>query len=559
MTTARRVFLYTVSLVALALLAVGAGRLLGLALGLFQAHKALTPSAGFDSRQFSLSLAMIITGGGLWWGFWSAIRRSVVAAPTEVGAVFRKLYLNAVQTISALVALFTAADCLDWLLGGVSSGAYAPYRWSTLVVAAAVWAYHFRLSEKEGHPTPAARTLRRWNIYILSASGLIMLSFNLAQFIGNLAFFLPVWPGYLARSGFWGAAYPRLGLAVSGGLAWWFFWFRAAKGDTGSTLRQVYLYLLAIAGGAIAGLVALAEALYLIIGYALGVSVSGSSYFQPLSWMLPALLVAAAVWAYHLRLAQDEAAGNPQSHLSARRVYLYLMSFISLGTLVTGLVTLVGVIYEMVLRLFGTGMLIATPEWWRTPTSASLALLVVGLPAWGYYWGGVLKMVEKDDGERRTRSRRIFLYVVLGIAVIGSLAALVNLVYLLLTSLFRVGNINLAGSLRWSVQVLAVSAPLVWYSWGLVRQDQRSGAEAVAAQKDVTLLAPGQFEVIGNSLEAKLGYRFRRMRSLAEASPAPEMMSEPEIERIAAEIRSAPSARVMVILSAGGWQVIPYQ
>jgi hypothetical protein len=80
MTTAKRVYLYLVSLVALVLLAVGVGWLIGLLLALLGATQPVTLAGGdVNVQQFSLSLAMILIGGGVWWGFWHSIQKNVAA------------------------------------------------------------------------------------------------------------------------------------------------------------------------------------------------------------------------------------------------------------------------------------------------------------------------------------------------------------------------------------------------------------------------------------------------------------------------------------------------
>jgi hypothetical protein len=184
MTNARRVFVYLVSLVGLILLSWGLGTLLGLVFTLITRGAGVTPD-NVSSQQFSLSLAMLIIGGGLWLPFWRSIQRRVAASPAEIGAGFRKLYLNFIQTVAALTALFAAVDSLNWLLAGPVAADFPSIRLATLIVTALVWYYHWRLSESEGQPTPAARTLRRWYIYILSAVGLITFAFNLVEFIST--------------------------------------------------------------------------------------------------------------------------------------------------------------------------------------------------------------------------------------------------------------------------------------------------------------------------------------------------------------------------------------
>ena len=128
------------------------------------------------------------------------------------------------------------------------------------------------------------------------------------------------------------------------------------------------------------------------------------------------MLVAAAIWTYHQKRVQEEATQLREGRLSARRVYRYLMAFIGLGTLIAGLIFLLGILLNLWINATSSGAVV-TSGWWRTPLSLCLALLFVGTPLWLFYWRGILQMVSEGDmAERGATSRRIFLYAVLGIA-----------------------------------------------------------------------------------------------------------------------------------------------
>jgi hypothetical protein len=561
MTTAKRVFLYLVSLVALALLAVGSGWLLSLCFDLLVAQIAVAPiKSSFNSQQLSLGLAMILIGGGLWLGFWRNIQKGVAADPVEIGTPFRKLYLNFVQLEAALTGLMAAISSLDWLLGGAKHAEYPPVQLATFIVASFVWFYHWRLSEKEGQPTLAARTLRRWYIYILSAWGLGLFSISIVLFIGNAASFLPIWGSTLIHGSFVNDVLRIMSGVLVGGLTWGFFWFRMARNDAGSTLRQIYFYLITISGSAIAGLTALAATLYWLIGFAAGLPAGDRPYFHFLVWTLPTMIVAAGVWLFHHKLAQEEAAGTEEKHLSARRVYLYLMSVISLGTLIAGMVALIGILLDVIITTVSRETIINAPGWWQGQLSMSLALLGVGVPIWIYYWRNVLKMtLVGGTAERRARSRRIFLYAVLGFSILATVASSVNLIYLVLNALLQSGSPALLRSMKGSLQALAVALPLLIYFWRIVKSDQRLGAETVTPQKEVTVVFPQSGVIILERLEALLGYRTKALLSLADFIPENQSGSDDELNRLKDQIQSAPGNKVMLVMDANQWLVIPYQ
>jgi len=559
MSTAKRVYFYLVYFVALGMFAAGVSILLGVCFDVITKYSALQIGAQAFSRQaLSLGLAMLVIGGVLWFLFWRAIQRNVAKNLAEIGSAIRKLFMNLILAVSALVGLFAAVGFLKWLMAGALLDQFPSGGLARLIVTGVIWYYHWRVTEKEGQPSPEAKTLRRWYVYLLSGWGLVALSVNLAGLVNTAVLHLPVWGETIVSGSFWGSsAQSNLSWILLGGGIWGFHWFRMARGDFDSTLRQVYLYLLAISGGAIAGLVALTTSLFKVFRFAFGtLSAPTDTYFQFWGWTAPTMLVAAAVWVYHHHVTQEEAA-HVQQRLSAQRVHSYLMSFIGLGTLIAGLIILLGILYDMPLR---AGSTVVTSGWWYNQLGVSLALLVVATPIWLYYWNGALQIAAKGVAERRVRSRRIFLYIVVGAAIVTLAADLINIVYQLLNGLLQgtFGTEVLRHS-KWSLQTLVVAIPVLMYHWRILRQDQRLGAEAKAARKTVTVLVSDRAAELAPRIEEKLGYKVHTLRYLGRKPKGFPALSNKEISRLAADIKAAPGTKVMLIAAGGRILVLPYQ
>ncbi|MDO8687889.1 MAG: DUF5671 domain-containing protein, partial [Dehalococcoidales bacterium] len=457
MSTIKRVYLYTVSIITLGIFAAGAQILLNLVLDLIKGSGLVQIEApGFNQQQLSLGLAMLVIGGALWFLFWRAIQKQGSGSPAEVGSAIRKLFISIILAVTALTSLNMAAGLLNWLVAGLPREQFSASGLATLIVTGSIWYYYWRTGEKEGQPSAAARTLRRWYVYLLSVWGLVSLTIWLVLLINQAILDLPIWGEAITGSGFLSGGISRsLGWILAGGATWAFHWFRMARADYESTLRQVYLYLLAIPGGAIAGLVALTTTMFGIIRFFLGsLDTTAGVHFQFLGWTIPTMLVAAAIWGYHKQAAQEEAARLPEQQLSARRIHFYLMSFIGLGTLITGLIILFGLLFELLTNAASRGTVTVSPGWWRQQLSLCLAMLLVALPIWLYYWNGVLRIVtESGVTERVARSRRIFLYVFVGAAIITLAADLVNIVYQLLNGLLQSkSGAEVFQGAKWSLQ-----------------------------------------------------------------------------------------------------------
>jgi uncharacterized membrane protein len=560
MSTAKRVYFYLVYFIALGMFAGGASILLGVCFDIITKYPALAQIGAqtFSRQALSLGLAMLVIGGVLWFLFWRAIQRNVSGNPAEIESAIRKLFINLILAASALVGLFAAVGFLKWLMAGALLNQFPSGGLARLIVTGVIWYYHWRVTEKEGQPSPEAKTLRRWYGYLLSGWGLVSLSVNLVGLVNTAVLHLPVWGETIVSGKFWSSnVQGSISWILLGGAVWAFHWFRMAKGDFDSTLRQVYLYLLAILGGSIAGLVALTTSLFKVFRFALGtLSTPTNTYFQFLGWTVPLMLVAAAVWVYHQHVTQEEAV-QVQERLSARRVHSYLMSFIGLGTLIAGLIILFGILLELPLR---AGSMVVTPGWWYNQLSVCLALVVVATPIWLYYWNRALQMAAKGVAERRASSRRIFLYVVVGAAIVTLAADLVNIVYQLLNGILQgTFGADVLRHSKWSLQTLVVAVPVLMYHWQILRQDQRLGAEAAAVQKTVTVLVSDRAAGLVSQIEEKLGYKVHTLRYLGQKPKDFPALSDKEVSRLADDIQAAPSTKVMLVAAGGKILVLPYQ
>ena len=572
MSTVRRVYFYTVCFITLGMFSAGAGILLSLCFDILIKGHTLgqVGEQSFAREQLSLGLALVLIGGVLWFLFWRVVQRYASESPIEIGSTIRKLFMNLILAAAALVGLFAAAELLQWLMAGAPRDQFLSGGLATLAVTSVIWYYHWRVEEKEGQPSPAARTLKRWYVYLLSAWGLVWLCAGLVQLINTTVLHLPVWGEMIVYGKLWNSSvHSSLGWILLGGAIWTFHWFRMARGDSDSTLRQVYLYLLAIFGGAIAGLVALTTSLFNVFRFALGSpSAAGDTYFQFLGWTVPTMLVAGAVWAYHQQVVQEEAAEVDARRLSARRVLFYLMSFIGLGTLVAGLIMLLGILLELLMNTVGGEPVAVVSGWWQDQLGMCLALSVVAIPIWLYYWNRVLQMtVAGGIAEHRARTRRIFLYVVLGTAVITLAADLVNIIYQLLNGVLQgTFGVDVLRQSKWSLQTLVVALPVLLYHWRILRQDQRLAAEderlsaeTASLAKKVTVLASEEAADLITRIEERLGSQVRVLRYLSQAPQDKLILSDEEIDRLVSDMRAVSATGILLVVARGEIMVFPYE
>jgi len=169
---------------------------------------------------------------------------------------------------------------------------------------------------------------------------------------------------------------------------------------------------------------------------------------------------------------------------TVRRLYLYVMSGISLGVLLVGLIILLSTVFHAV----GLGPGIASGgEPNREALSLAAALIVVGLLVWGVHWLLVERSLRPDnprhDEERGAAERALYLTLVLAVLLVFGVLAGIDLLELATTKLFGLRAPNEFGFGSDSGRSLATLIVIgtAWLYHVLIRQrDLRAGPLAGA-------------------------------------------------------------------------------
>jgi hypothetical protein len=564
MSAARQVWLYLLTFISLGIFSAGIGQLLTLLFDVTIISSYITSTGGtpFDLELLAMGLAMTLIGGPLWFLFWNSARKRIRQNPLEANSLMRKLFLSFVMLVTALTFLPTVSSFFQWLLSGPIAGSFSSSNLATVIVTGVIWFYHFSVSSREGFKEPGAKTLQRLYVYTLSAFGLIWLVSGFIVLVNTLVLNLPIWGSSFISISFWNdATVSAITLILFGGIAWYFHWFQLAKGDFDSALRQVYFYLFTIAGGAILTLVSTTIVLHNVLSFIFGSAADATiTHFQFLGWSIPAIITGAGVWLYHRALSHEEAAKVEERSESARRVYIYLMNFLGLGTTIAGLVMLFGIVLEFIIFTLST-TIIPTSGWWREQLAVCLALLLVGAPMFVYFWNSAFKRAQtKALEEFRSLARRIFLYTTIGISIVALAAGLVNIVYQIISGVLDASSsVSILQDSRWSLQAILVAGPVLWYFWQVLKGDQRQGSEAAIAIKNVILVALDPDKALSSMLSKALGYKIKLLQVEGDKDAVPVTLTEEEITTLATQIKAEESDNIMVVEVDGKFHLLPYQ
>jgi hypothetical protein len=444
------------------------------------ARDRVSPSVGANLSTSASALELAVIGVGLlvYLPHWLWASRLARRDEVERDASLRYVYLYGMAGGFLGPALYSADEALHFVLSQwlnerepyssyyAMNAALVPRALVTLAILAALWLYHMWLTRRSAKPEGAA-LVRRLYVFAFSGLGLYLAGSSSAGAIRWLLY----QAGAKSDSGW--LSWPLSTLLV--GLPLWLgFWGRAARlladpAERESALRKFYLYAavfsvvlatvlnasLLLAGG-------LRELLRL---YSLG------NWRDPVS----TLLVAGALWAYHAFVLQGDARRTAEAprQASIRRLYLYLIAAVGLGSFLIGLAFVVSVLIRMLGQSSGlTVDLKETLAW-------SLAALVAGLAVWVPPWRTVQKAARPAGAEsaveRASLARKLYLYLYLLVAILTLLGSAIYVVYRLLSIVLGLPQY---GSLVTDLaQVLAfggIAAGLWLYHWQFLRGDGRT-------------------------------------------------------------------------------------
>ena len=554
MTTIRRLYFYVVAFAALMVTTFGVITLLSAVLDL-PFHSIVV--AGDPTTEIALALAMLIIGGPVWLLHWFFAERSAARNADDRRAIPRHLYLNLVLGAAFVNLVFSAQAVLDWLLG--TRRPYDPVipNIAMLLAWSVVWAYHWWTLRREGEEaTP--RTLHRWYLYGATAFSLGWLVVGVYGVLTTLLqqIYDALFAHVLTSAPLWSDALRgSLAWIVVGGIGWVFHWLYAARGDTASVLRQVYLYLVAVLEGLAAVLIVAGILIYRVLQYAFDPSAfTAGGHFSFLPEILPAGLVGLLVGLYHWRVLQREAAGAIAGGRTVRRAYRYLTTAFGLGALSGGL----GVLLALLIGLV-TGPANLTARWWRDPLSLAFALLLVGGPLWAYQWfRAEAEARGGDPDERRALPRRLLVYGALTLAILGLLGNLVYVLFRLLEALLQSRwSLGLFFEMRGNIAVVVVAAAVLAYYGLVLRSDLRHGAETARRRKTVLLwVGPAHQNLLPSLRTALPGSRVQVVEGLSDAPPVVDVGQAAEG---LAHLADLPGERALVVVSNGHVQVYPYR
>ena len=559
--TPRRFYFYSISFIALMLLASGVMTVLMSLLDELLGE----PVIRGDTTRLAIGLALTIVGLPLWGLHWRFVQRTVAAQPSEHRSILRKLYLYVTAGVALGFLAYGGYHVIEWAL---QVGDFPALSWAALVVWAPVWVYHWRTgSIGNAETTLVTQGICRLYLYLASALGIAML----ASGVGFLVYFF-LHEGYsaafepgvigLGRERLSGeAARTALAVAVVGGVIWWTHWFRFASADRGSVLRWIYLFVATIGGGAITALVGIGIVVHTPLSWVLGAaSDPAASHFRVTAEGLATLAVGIAMWVYFRRRMTSESSGHEVPHVS--RSYDLLIT--AIGLLIVAVASVA--VLDTFLRLISDSspVVVRGDVQWRSRLATILTALVISVPVWWTHWRRIQLASSSDpEVERTALPRKLYVMGVLCLGLLALVGGASSTLFIFLRDLLDADlSANTLRDLSTALSVVLMTLLVIPYHWVIYRQDRELEPDAPdplarPMQKSVLLLtAPGGEEMV-EQVESALGFTVTRVNWPDSDAFVPPLDAA-RIEQLPDLVSSAPGTSVMLVPDADGFRVISY-
>ena len=510
MQTARRLYLYLLAGIGLAVLVAGVSNLLATLLQTLGLGGGEVLSGEQAARErLTLATAMSAVALPVWLIHWFLAEREVrpgrPAADVERSSAVRGLYIALVLG-GLLIAMLGSGGALveyvvQWLAGDAADFRDPAGDLGLLVAASVAWAYHLRVRLRDwriGAITGAGAWLPRAYLYAATSAGLFLLLFGIAELL-HLVSRVAIGaadPVFESGQAWW--TYP-LATAVShvliGATAWIGHWWYARRLWADATergeierharLRFAY-YVLVMVVAAAAAIGYLGQALSGVLDAVFGTLDSGDGMIAELIATLLAAALFAAAWRIHAAWLRAATAvrGGP-GPAAGERLLAYPTAMVGLAFGAIGVARLLGQLLD---TLFGSPEVVIGGEVALHVVADFAPYALIGSGVWLWLWSRVTGARRADPlGEGASTIRRAALLLVLAAAVLASVASLGTILYQLFGTLF---GIDAQGDLGAPLGVLITAGAVGAYHGQLLRRDAEA-REAVIAPASVEPAAAG--------------------------------------------------------------------
>lgn len=467
MKTIRRLYLYAVALISLEVVVWG---LIGLARSAFAGDE-----IGGDVARLAGALALIFVGIPVFLLHWGLAQKNAREDEDERASYIRAVFLYGALLFTLIPVsqnILTLVNRILFSIFDVSrSNAMFGYgqTWSdnliAIVMNGLIAAYVFSVLRKDWAEQPVGNPLketRRLYRYIWVLYGLVMMVFGFQQTLLYLFDYLGDAPNASQSILANGLTLILVGIPV------WVFSWRIVQNSLSdpqeqeSLMREIILSIVKFVAQ-ISTLFSAGAILETVLRGLLGEGFIFSNFIDDIRDPISILIPMGIVWVYYGAILRKSTQTEPQS--GVRRLSTYTLSLLGLIVSFAGMQKLLD---------FFIDFLVNKNTWdeiYLEDLTIALAMLIIGVPVWLLNWRKVNE--EQGDQARRSMIRKVYLYLVLFMGVMGVMISAGVLIFQLLQALLGDPDDNLLQISLDLISILVLFFLVIWYHGGVLRSDGR--------------------------------------------------------------------------------------
>ncbi len=467
MKTIRRLYLYAVALVSLEVVVWG---LIGLARSAFAGD-----AIGGDVARLAGALALIFVGIPVFLLHWGLAQKNAREDEDERSSYIRTVFLDGALLFTLIPVsqnILTLVNRILFSIFDVSrSNAMFGYgqTWSdnliAIVMNGLIAAYIFSVLRKDWAATPVGNPLketRRLYRYIWLFYGLVMMIFGFQQTLLYLFDYLGDAPNASQSILANGLTLILVGIPV------WVFSWRIVQNSLSdpqeqeSLMREIILSTVKFIAQIFA-LFAAGAILEILLRVLLREGFIFTEFIDDIRDPISILMPMGIVWGYYGAILRRSTPSEQQSVV--RRLSVYALSLPGLIVSFVGMQKLLNFIIDL---------LVNKNTWdaiYLDDLTIALAMLIIGLPVWILNWRKVNE--EQGDQARRSMIRKVYLYLVLFIGVMGVMISAGALIFQLLQALLGDPEDDLLQITLDLISILVLFFLAIWYHGQILRSDGR--------------------------------------------------------------------------------------
>ena len=486
MKTIRRLYLYAVAFISLMVVTWG---LIGLARSAFAGD-----TVGDDVTQLAGALALIFVGIPVFLLHWWLAQRSASSEDDERYSYIRAVFLYGILLTTLIPVTQNLLAMINQIFFGLfdlgrDSAMFGAQTWVDNLVAIGmntlIAGYIFSILRKDwsaASPGQAFAETRRLYRYIWMLYGLVMI---VAGLMLTLLYIFDMLENKSIASQ--AVLVNGLSLIIIGIPIWVFSWRVIQKSiaqieERGSLLRAIVLFAVNLIS-MVTALFAVGAFLDIFIQILLGTRLSFSSLMGDLRDPVSVAIPFGITWAYYSYIRRKDiiAVGTETPQLiSVQHILKYLGAFFGVITVFVGTQNLLFFIIDLY---------VAQPVWtgvYRERLSLGIAMLVIGLPLWLLNWRKANRLAaqegEEGDQARRSLTRKIYLYLLLFLGVMGVMISAGILLFHLLQAALGDPDDNLLQITLELLSILLLFFLVILYHGRILRSDGRLSGKFLAEQ-----------------------------------------------------------------------------